>query len=301
MTGEGSDELMAGYYRYWKTVYNLSLGARYHGWTPEALRGAARDMIDSLPIGSALRHRLSRTFLSRTPDVESLYLDNFAVFSREQQLGLLTPEAKRRAGAPAHMDPYATARRLLAQSDATTTLNRLLYADTKTYLHELLMKQDQMSMAASLESRVPFLDHTLVEFTARLPERMKLRRLTTKYILRRSMKRILPEPILTRPKMGFPAPIGAWFRGAYRSVIDDYALGARSRDRGVFDPVFVRNLVAEHQSGARDHSQRLWSLVNFEMWARQFIDGEVYGHGDTETQRQRDGGTERPRDWGMQR
>jgi asparagine synthase (glutamine-hydrolysing) len=275
LTGEGSDELMAGYYRYWKTVYNLSLGARYHGWTPEALRRAADGMIDRLPIGSALRHRLSRTFLSRMPDVESLYLDNFAVFSREQQLRLLTPEAKRRAGAPAHLDPYATARRLLEQSDATTTLNRLLYADTKTYLHELLMKQDQMSMAASLESRVPFLDHTLVEFTARLPERMKLRRLTTKYVLRRSMKRVLPEPILTRPKMGFPAPIGAWFRGEYRWVIDDYALGARSRDRGVFDPEFVRYLAAEHQSGARDHSQRLWSLVNFEMWARQFIDGET--------------------------
>jgi asparagine synthase (glutamine-hydrolysing) len=279
LTGEGSDELMAGYYRYWKTVYNLSLGAGYHGWTPEALRRATRYGIDRLPIGSALRHRLSRTFLSRTPDVESLYLDNFAVFSREQQLRLLTPEAKDRAVA---LDPYAAARRYLAQSDATTTLNLLLYADTKTYLHELLMKQDQMSMAASLESRVPFLDHTLVEFTARLPERMKLRRGTTKYVLRRSMKGVLPEPILTRPKMGFPTPVGAWFRGAYRSVIEDYALGARSRARGVFDPAFVRNLVAEHQSGARDHSQRLWSLVNFEMWARQFIDGEIHGHRSTE-------------------
>jgi asparagine synthase (glutamine-hydrolysing) len=88
--------------------------------------------------------------------------------------------------------------------------------------------------------------------------------------------------------MGFPTPVGAWFRGAYRQVIEDYALGARSRARGVFDPAFVRNLVAEHQSGARDHSQRLWSLVNFEMWARQFIDGEVHGHRDTETQRQGD-------------
>jgi asparagine synthase (glutamine-hydrolysing) len=298
LTGEGSDELMAGYYRYWKTVYNLSLGARYHGWTPEALRRAACDCIDRLPIGSALRHRLSRTFLSRTPDVESLYLDNFAVFSREQQLRLLTPEAKDRAGA---LDPYATTRRRLAQSDATTTLNRLLYADTKTYLHELLMKQDQMSMAASLESRVPFLDHALVEFTARLPERMKLRRLTTKYVLRRSMKGVLPEPILTRPKMGFPAPVGAWFRGAYRSVIDDYALSARSRDRGVFDPAFVRNLVAEHQSGARDHSQRLWSLVNFEMWARQFIDGEIHGYRDIKKGGRRGGGTERPRDGSTQR
>jgi asparagine synthase (glutamine-hydrolysing) len=282
LTGEGSDELMAGYYRYWKTFYNLSLGALYHGWTPEALRRAARDGIDRLPIGSSLRRKLSRTFLSRTPDVESLYLENFAVFSREQQLRLLTPEAKDRAGA---LDPYVTTRRYLAQSDATTTLNWLLYADTKTYLHELLMKQDQMSMAASLESRVPFLDHTLVEFTARLPERMKLRRLTTKYVLRRSMKGVLPEPILTRRKMGFPVPVGAWFRGAYRPVIDEYVLGARSLDRGVFDPAFVRNLVAEHQSGARDHSQRLWSLVNFEMWARQFIDGEIHDHRDTETQR----------------
>jgi asparagine synthase (glutamine-hydrolysing) len=215
---------------------------------------------------------LSRTFLSRTPDIESLYLENFAVFSRAQQRRALTPQARDRAGA---LDPYAAARHYFKQSDAMTTLNRLLYADTKTYLHELLMKQDQMSMAASLESRVPFLDHALVEFTARLPERMKLRRLTTKYVLRRSMKGVLPKPILTRRKMGFPVPVGAWFRGAYRSVLDEYALGARSLDRGVFDPAFVRTLVAEHQSGARDHSQRLWSLINFEMWARQFIDGET--------------------------
>jgi asparagine synthase (glutamine-hydrolysing) len=274
LTGEGSDELMAGYHRYWKTVYNLSLGARYHGWTPETLRRAARKGIDWLPDGSSLRRRLSQTFLARTPDIESLYLENFAVFSRAQQLRMLTPEAKDRAGA---LDPFAAARHYFRQSDATTTLNRLLYADTKTYLHELLMKQDQMSMAASLESRVPFLDHTLVEFTARLPERMKLRRLTTKYVLRKSMKGLLPEPILTRPKMGFPTPVGAWFRGTYRSVIDDYALSSRSLERGIFDPTFVRNLVAEHQSGARDHSQRLWSLVNFEMWLRQFIDGETAG------------------------
>src|SRR5215831_11401638 len=286
LTGEGSDELMAGYYRYWKTVYNLSLGLRYHGWAPEALRRAASDGIDRLPDGSSLRRRLSQTFLARTPDIESLYLENFAVFSRAQQLSLLTPEAKKRAGA---LDPYAVTRQRFAQSDATTTLNRLLYADTKTYLHELLMKQDQMSMAASLESRVPFLDHRLVEFTARLPERMKLRRMTTKYVLRRAMKGVLPEPILARPKMGFPAPVGAWFRGAYRSMIDDYALSARSRERGVFDPAFVGALVAEHQSGARDHSQRLWSLVNFEMWARQFIDGEIHGHRATETKIRRYG------------
>ncbi len=270
LTGEGSDELMAGYHRYWKTIYNLSLGERYHKWMPDALRRAVRNGIDQGAF--ALRRKLSRTFLALKPDIESLYLENFAVFSRAQQMRLLTPEARERAGA---LDPYAAARRYFAESDATTALDRLLYTDTKTYLHELLMKQDQMSMAASLESRVPFLDHTLVEFTARLPERMKLRRLTTKYVLRQSMKGVLPEPILTRRKMGFPAPVGAWFRGPYRSVIDEYALGARSVARGLFDPACVRNLVAEHQSGVRDHSQRLWSLVNFEMWMRQFIDGET--------------------------
>src|SRR5499426_574938 len=268
LTGEGSDELMAGYYRYRTTVYNLKLGARYHDWANESLRRAIRRGINGLP--ARFGRKLSQTFLTLPPDIESLYLDNFAVFPRPMQKGLLTPTAIERAGA---LDPHATARRHFAETDAETALDRMLYTDLKTYLHELLMKQDQMSMAASLESRVPFLDHALVEFTARLPERMKLRRLTTKYILRRSMKGALPEPILTRRKMGFPVPVGRWFRGPYRSVIDDYVIGARTIERGIFDPAYLRNLVAEHQSGARDHSQRLWSLVNFEMWARQFIDG----------------------------
>jgi asparagine synthase (glutamine-hydrolysing) len=268
LTGEGSDELMAGYYRYRKTVYNLTLGARYHGWTSESLRRVIQRGIDGLPDGFG--RKLSQTFLTLPPDVESLYLDNFAVFPRLMQKRLLTTNAIERAGA---LDPHSTARRYFAETDAETALDRLLYTDLKTYLHELLMKQDQMSMAASLESRVPFLDHALVEFTARLPERLKLRRLTTKYVLRRSMKGVLPEPILTRRKMGFPVPVGAWFRGAYRPVIDEYVLGARTIERGIFNPAFARSLVAEHQSGARDHSQRLWSLVNFEMWARQFIDG----------------------------
>ncbi len=272
LTGEGSDELLAGYHRYWKTVYNLSIGARYHGWTPAPLRRAVREGIDRLPDGSQLRRKLTQTFLAQTPEIESLYLDNFAVFSKARQQRLFSPEARDRAGS---LDPYAVTRDYFHLNDATTTLNRLLYADTKSYLHELLMKQDQMSMAASLESRVPFLDHRLVDFTARLPERMKLRGLTTKYILRGAMKGILPEPILSRRKMGFPVPVGAWFRGAYRSVIDEYALSARTLKRGIFDPVYVSNLVTEHQSGARDHSQRLWSLVNFEIWLRRFMDGET--------------------------
>jgi asparagine synthase (glutamine-hydrolysing) len=150
----------------------------------------------------------------------------------------------------------------------------LLYADTKTYLHELLMKQDQMSMAASIESRVPFLDHKLVELSARLPERMKLRGLrNNKYILRQSMKGILPKEIQMRTRKGFPVPVGKWFRGQFASIVDEYVLGPRAASRGLFDQSFVRQLVERHKAG-ENHSERLWALVNFEIWQRHFIDGE---------------------------
>jgi len=107
-----------------------------------------------------------------------------------------------------------------------------------------------------------------------MPERMKLRGLTTKYVLRRAMKGVLPEPILRRRKMGFPVPFGAWLRGRFRPVLDEYVLGERAASRGIFDRGFVRRLVEEHQSGVRNHDERLWSLVNFEIWLRQFFDGE---------------------------
>ena len=103
--------------------------------------------------------------------------------------------------------------------------------DMKTYLQEFLMKQDQMSMAASIESRVPFLDHKLVEFAASLPVKMKLRGLTTKYILRRAMRDRLPKAILTRKKMGFPVPVGAWLRGKFGYILDEYVLSPRALGR----------------------------------------------------------------------
>ena len=128
-----------------------------------------------------------------------------------------------------------------------------------------------MSMAASIESRVPFLDHKLVEFVSALPERMKLRGLTTKYILRRSMRDRLPKEILTRKKMGFPVPVGAWLRGRFRHVLDEYVLGERARGRAIFDSRFVESLVARHLAG-EDHAERLWMLINFEVWQRRFIE-----------------------------
>jgi asparagine synthase (glutamine-hydrolysing) len=271
LTGEGSDELLAGYERYAKTLYNLAAGPAYNRLAPAPLRRLVESRIRSLPASSQVRRKLVRTFLCLAPGIEGSYFDNFAVFPRAMQRELLTDEAKGRAGA---LDPYRDMRRYFEAADSDSTLNRMLYADTKTYLHELLMKQDQMSMAASIESRVPFLDHKLVEFTARLPVRLKLRRgRVTKYVLRRAMRGVLPEPIIARRKMGFPVPVGKWFRGEFRHVVEEYVTGPRAAARGIFRPEFVRSLVARHDAG-ENHDERLWALVNFEMWLRRFVDGE---------------------------
>ena len=269
LTGEGSDELLAGYARYRKTILNLRLGGLYLKLTPAFLQNSIRDQIGQVK-PARLRQKLSRTFLALSTDVESIYFGNFAVFTKPSQEELLTREVKAAVG---DVNPYEGMVSAYHHSNGTSLLNKLLYTDLKTYLHELLMKQDQMSMATSIESRVPFLDHKLVEFTCRLPERLKMRGGTTKYVLRESMKGVLPSAILSRSKMGFPVPVGKWFRGSHSSIIDEYVLSERAASRGIFSPGFVRALVERHRSG-EDHSERLWSLVNFELWQRQFFDGE---------------------------
>ncbi len=147
-------------------------------------------------------------------------------------------------------------------------------ADLQTYLVELLMKQDQMSMAASVESRVPFLDHELVEHAVAIPARFKLRGLQTKAVLRAALSGRVPRPILTRRKMGFPVPVGGWFRGAFWPVVEEFVLGPRARARGLFKPSALRQLAEEHRTGAWRHGDRLWLLVNLEIWQRIFLDGE---------------------------
>jgi asparagine synthase (glutamine-hydrolysing) len=271
LTGEGSDELLAGYGRYRRTIWNLAWGRQYNKLTPSIARDTIRKQIERLPQGGRMRQKLMRTFLVLSPELESIYFDNFAVFPTSMQQHLFTPETKDRIRS---VDPYVELRRLLERTKDLSLLDGLLYADIKTYLHELLMKQDQMSMATSVESRVPFLDHKLVEFTAKMPDTMKLRGGTTKYVLRESMKGVLPEEILTRSKMGFPVPIGAWLRGSHAVIVDEYILSDRAMSRGIFDGDFVKQLVKRHKAG-ENHSERLWSLINFEMWQRQFFDGET--------------------------
>ena len=208
--------------------------------------------------------------MERTP--ESMFFDNFSAIRLADQRQLLSPalrEAATRASAyGSSLDYFNT------PNGSSTLLDRLLYADIKTYLVELLMKQDQMSMAASIESRVPFLDHQLVEFAATLPDHWKLNGWTTKRILREAMKGLLPESILNRPKMGFPVPFAGWTRGGWNGVARDVLLDRRSRERGLIDPPAVERLLTDHAAGRTDGGDRIWSLLNLELWHRTFIDQE---------------------------
>jgi asparagine synthase (glutamine-hydrolysing) len=268
LTGEGSDEIMAGYGRYAKAVSLLDYGEKYESLTPNFVREIIKSGVSTLP--NSLNKKLKRTFLSREANIENLYFDNFAIFPKAMQKRLLSDETKARI---AEQNPYFYLHKWLAKTDAEELLDKLLYADTKTYLHELLMKQDQMSMAASIESRVPFLDHKLVEFTAQMSVNMKLRGRETKWILREAMKGILPDEILNRPKMGFPVPLGSWLRNEFKQYVNEYILSERTLSRGIYDADFLRAIVAKHNKG-EDHSNRLFRLINFEMWYRIFIESE---------------------------
>ena len=271
LTGEGSDELLAGYGKYPRVAWNWRAGTMYERMMPGAVRSSiARGVIPMLPPRLARYARRSFLAMDRTP--ESMFFDNFAAIRLADQRQLLSPSlraAATNAGAYGSSLDYFN-----APGGDSTLLDRLLYADIKTYLVELLMKQDQMSMAASIESRVPFLDHKLVEYAATLPDQWKLNGWTTKRILRESMKGLLPDSILNRPKMGFPVPFAGWTRGAWNDVVRDVLLDRRSRERGLIDPQAVDRLLTDHAAGRTEGGDRIWSLLNLELWHRTFIDQE---------------------------
>ncbi|MGH7768975.1 MAG: asparagine synthase-related protein, partial [Candidatus Binatia bacterium] len=261
-----SDELFLGYPWYRATAWNERLGRIYFPLAPRPLRGAARRITRRLP--RSLRRYAERSVLALDPGPRGLFYENFAVFPDRLRQELLADSAFQNG-----RDPYAEGLRCYEET-AGGVLDRMSHADLQTYLVELLMKQDQMSMAASIESRVPFLDHEFVERVVRLPSRLKVRGLTTKAVLREALKDLVPREIIQRPKMGFPVPIGRWLRGPFWSIVEDFVLGPRARERGFFKPAVLRRLAEEHRSGVREHGDRLWLLVNLEMWQRIFLEGE---------------------------
>src|SRR5687767_9738964 len=245
LTGEGSDELLAGYGKYPRALANWRAGA-FWGLAPEPIRQfVTGTLIPRLPASVARYAQRSFLAMPRTP--EAMFFDNFAAIGLRRQRALLGPSIAA-AATPQHA--YGPSRAYFdAPNGRSTTLDRLLYTDLKTYLVELLMKQDQMSMAASIESRVPFLDHRLVEFASALPPRLKLRGFKTKWILREAVRDILPAAILSRPKMGFPVPFASWMRGQWTDVARDVLLDRRTRQRGIVDAHAVEHLIAAHAGG----------------------------------------------------
>jgi asparagine synthase (glutamine-hydrolysing) len=276
LTGEGSDETLAGYTRYAFTLKNLALDKIYRMITPELLRRSLRDLIQKSPLmGATLRRKLAHTFLGLdAASWSSFYFDNFfSAFNEREQISVLTDEALQK------LPPGAAYEHVLSYWNESKgeLLQRLLYTDVKTYLVELLMKQDNMSMAASIESRVPFLDHELVEFATRIPRSVQLKGLTGKHILKKATEDLLPHSILYRPKLGFPTPWSGWLTGPRLDSIEKLLLESRSLQRGYFKRDAIGRLFAEHRAKYRDNYDRIWRLLNLELWQRVCIEGDETG------------------------
>jgi asparagine synthase (glutamine-hydrolysing) len=271
LTGEGSDETLGGYTRYAWTLVNSRMDNVYRGLTPAFFRKWVRDIVGTGVLPSSLRRRLEHTFVGRDgASFSSFYFDNFySSFSAAEQSELLTPIARQQAG-KAYINSMA-----FWDRSSGDLLHRLLYTDIRTYMVELLMKQDQMSMAASVESRVPFLDHELVEFTARIPARYSIQGFSGKHILKLAVADLLPESIVYRKKMGFPTPWAHWLAGPQFERLESMLVHPRTIERGLIERDKVKELFAEHRMGRRDNGSRIWRLLNLEIWQRIFLDGEL--------------------------
>lgn len=275
LTGEGSDETLAGYSRYAFTLRNIAMDRAYRSIVPAGIRRFMRDKIArSTWLQASARRKLSHTFLGIDGESwVSLYFDNFfSAFPETALADLLTEEFQEEISA-------ASAYRNVLQfweHSSGEMLQRLLYTDIKTYLVELLMKQDNMSMAASIESRVPFLDHVLVDWATRVPANVQLHGAAGKQILKKAMEGLLPHSILYRPKLGFPTPWSGWLAGDQLDRIERLLLEPRSLERGFFQRQAVQALFQEHRAAFRDHYDRIWRLLNFELWHRVCLEGDEF-------------------------
>lgn len=270
LTGEGSDETLAGYTRYAWTLLNSRMDKVYRTLMPALLRDALRNGIDRFPISAASKRKLQHTFIGRDgASWPSFYFDNFySAFAAGEQTEVLTDKAKESGGSA-----YAGSMKYWDRSSGKL-LNRLLYTDIKTYLVELLMKQDQMSMAASVESRVPFLDHKLVEFAASIPADYEIKGMAGKCILKSAAEDLLPRSIVYRQKLGFPTPWAYWLADESLGKIKQLLMEPRSVERGIFRDEVIRRIFEEHSSGRSDHGNRIWRLLNLELWFRVCIERE---------------------------
>jgi asparagine synthase (glutamine-hydrolysing) len=274
LSGVGGDELFAGYRKhaahYWAQAYNK---------VPSFLRGVAEMALDALPSlrGTPVkgRLRLARKMAhSASLNPIDRFIANCTYLDDVQKSVLYTTDFAAEASSDASCQHRAAFERV---HDADF-LHQMLYLDTKVFMTSLnLTYNDKMSMASSVEVRVPFLDHELAEFVAwNVPPGLKLKGLlnpTTKYILRQAMRDHLPREVLQQPKAGFAAPIDYWLAHDLSEMVDDLLSTSQLRKRGLFRPEAVRRFIDEHRSGRRDWSMQLWQFLTLELWMKTFLDG----------------------------
>lgn len=257
LAGEGSDELFAGYPKYAAD----RLAGLVSAFPPEITSTLAR----LLPCGQR-RAKLALETLAIPGEAERSAAW-FASFTRQEREALFSRDFLAQVDV-AH--PARVFAHYLDQLRDRPPLKRMLYADLKVWLPDnLLLRGDQMTMAASIEERVPFLDHKLVELAARIPARLLTRGFRGKALLRRALGPYLPRETLGRRKVGFTVPVGQWFRKPLNSFVADLLLSPEARSRGYFNTAYLENLVREHFDGVRDRQKQLWALVNFELWMRK--------------------------------
>lgn len=265
LNGDGGDELFAGYERF----AAAHLAERWN-WVPHDVWRAAGRLLRVLPESTGYRDvvRRARRFVEAAglPCLDR-YLSWVGLFSADLRRKVLTGRTE--------MDVRTSFRRCLDQVKGRDPISQLLYLNTKTYLpDDLLVKTDRMSMAHGLEARSPFLDHELAQWAAGLPIDLKLQGTTTKYLLKRAMRGLVPDGIIYRPKHGFGVPVGRWFRSDLSGYVRETLLSSRALDRGYFRPDGLRWLVEQHQTGQRDFGHQLWTLLTLEVWHRIFLDGD---------------------------
>jgi asparagine synthase (glutamine-hydrolysing) len=265
LSGDGGDEAFAGYER-----YRLHLHERAHDWIPQWAGRFYREHIHAwVPNGApgrSLAYSLSLPWNER-------YTEGVSLQPFQREMGLLAPEflESARNGDPLQMFRDYLDRAPAAADDA---LSRVLYLDSKTYLPgDILTKVDRMSMLTSLEMRAPILDHKFLEWVTGLPAEWKMRNGVPKYIFRKLAERVgVPREVLYRKKQGFALPLVHWMRHELKDLIMTVLLEPRALQRGYLNPRGVRRLVDEHFQGRRDHSARIWRLLMFEMWHRNFLE-----------------------------
>ena len=262
LSGDGGDELFGGYDRYFPHP-NVE---RFDRLPIPGRRSLAANLWPRLPHGAYGRNLLRHVGL----DEDGRYIDSLVFFRADERRALYSEDFAGQLGA-SRVEGALTAR--LDRFRALPAQSRMMRFDFETYLPEdVLTKVDRMSMAHSIESRVPLLDNCVIDFAATLPSGLKLAKGRQKHLLKEVARSILPPGIVDRRKQGFGVPLGVWFRGGLTNFLREVLTAPRTRQRGYFSPAFVDRLVREHVGGRRDHTLRLWQLLVFELWHRRYLD-----------------------------